>query len=431
MGSPVWERSRNQQLSYARRRPEETPLYRVIYQYHEELAYVWDDVFRERYGCLRDIVIESFQRYLSCGILRHGCARVACTECSHSELLAFSCKRRGLCPSCDTKRAHLFAENLTQQVLSTHPHRHLVFSLPKRLRVYFRYDRTLTKYLYSAAWSAWRTVTAVDDSPRQTGLVAALHSAGDMLNFHPHIHAIALSGSIDHEDTFYPLERPDQKELEAAFADNVFRTLLREELIDEETVDSMKSWEHSGFGVFIGDASSDSERMLFLARYLKKSTVALERLELTEAESCIRIIKSKDEPWVYRDFTPLDFLAQLSQHIPDVFEQTTRYYGAYSSRTRGATSRKKPNWVTCSSAELEDAPKKASSTWARLIKKVYEVDPLVCPKCGGEMKIVAFIQQQREIKQLCENLGLEDWRAPPPIKSARAEPEIDDFQSLS
>jgi len=58
-----------------------------------------------------------------------------------------------------------------------------------------------------------------------------------LLNFHPHIHAIALSGSIDGQETFHPLEPDKSAELAAAFADYLFRALLTEALIDQQTVD--------------------------------------------------------------------------------------------------------------------------------------------------------------------------------------------------
>jgi hypothetical protein len=79
-------------------------------------------------------------------------------------------------------------------VLGVNPVRHIVFSLPKRLRIYFKYDRKLTKLLYRAAWDAWSVVTG--NLPGKTGMIAALHTAGDLLHFHPHIHSIAIDGTV-------------------------------------------------------------------------------------------------------------------------------------------------------------------------------------------------------------------------------------------
>jgi len=44
---------------------------------------------------------------------------------------------------------------------------------------------------------------------------------------------------------------------------------------------------------------------------------------------------------------------------------------------------------------------------------VYEIDPLQCPKCGGSMKIKAFITDPEQVQRICKNLGVQDWRAPP------------------
>lgn len=218
------------------------------------------------------------------------------------------------------------------------------------------------------------------------------------------------------------------------FADGIFRALLGEGLIDHETVDSMRSWEHSGFHVFVGDEvlPGDTDHQLFLARYLKRNPVALERMQIRESggEPTVRIIKSLDEPEVYRDFSLLDFLAELSQHIPDTFEQTTRYFGLYSARTRGVRGKAELEPVTLGVTLPEDKPRQPSSSWARLIKKVYEVDPLVCPKCGEQMKIIAFLQQESEIKKICSNLGLEDWRAPPGFAVCQEPQLVDIFDDL-
>ena len=261
----TWERSREKQLIFARHRPEETPLYRVIYHHRDELERSWEERFEDKYGKLRDCVLEAFDSYLNCGILLHGCARAYCENCKHSELIAFSCKRRGLCPSCDAKRGLIFAENLHENVIGPHPVRHLVFSLPKRLRIYFKYDRKLTKLLYKAAWDAWSVVTS--NLPGKTGMIAALHSAGDLLHFHPHIHSIALDGTIDENGTFHQLTEIDIEKLHNCFQQNIFNALLKQELITQDVVDNMLSWEHSGFNVWSGEPFTDPDTRKFLGRY--------------------------------------------------------------------------------------------------------------------------------------------------------------------
>ena len=120
-----------------------------------------------------------------------------------------------------------------------------------------------------------------------------------------------------------------------------------------------------------------------------------------------------------RCFSPLEFLAELSCHIPRVFEQTTRYFGAYSPRTRGAKRRDErfQKLLENNFEPLEHPlPRRApSQSWARCMKLVFEVDPLLCPKCGSQMKIKSFIHSTQEIERICKHLGLQSWRAPPPF----------------
>ena len=52
--------------------------------------------------------------------------------------------------------------------------------------------------------------------------------------------------------------------------------------------------------------------------------------------------------------------------------------------------------------------------WSHFIRKVYEADPLTCPKCQGEMRIISFIDQPDVIKKILDHLGLwEEAQAPP------------------
>ena len=123
----------------------------------------------------------------------------------------------------------------------------------------------------------------------------------------------------------------------------------------------------------------------------------------------------------YRDYDPLEFLALLSSHIPARWEQTIRFYGEYSARTRGkrrAEQQRTQAAATLTLGEPEDKPEDKpapSRNWASLIKRVYEVDPLVCARCGSPMRIVAFITDHAEALRLCRNQGIPDYRAPPPL----------------
>jgi len=65
---------------------------------------------------------------------------------------------------------------------------------------------------------------------------------------------------------------------------------------------------------------------------------------------------------------------------------------------------------------LPEPIQKPSANWARLMKKVFDFDPLICPKCGSSMRIKAFISDSKEIARITKNLGIPDQRAPPKLK---------------
>ncbi len=107
-----------------RHRPEDTAPYQAV-QAH------WP-AFRERAEArsgLPKFVIKEFQGYLDCGRLR-----LECRECGYSELVAFSCKLRGFCPSCIGRRMADVAVHLEERVLPRVPIRHWICSLPWGLR---------------------------------------------------------------------------------------------------------------------------------------------------------------------------------------------------------------------------------------------------------------------------------------------------------
>ena len=102
-----------------------------------------------------------------------------------------------------------------------------------------------------------------------------------------------------------------------------------------------------------------------------------------------------------------------------------RYYGYYSNRSRG--DRKKQGKDDQVPALIQSAisPKEFRKNWARLIQKIYNVDPLLCPKCLGVMKIISFIEDKDVIEKILRHLGL--WKTrnhDPPFKSAAHIPEL-------
>ncbi len=122
-------------------------------------------------------------------------------------------------------------------------------------------------------------------------------------------------------------------------------------------------------------------------------------------------------------FDPLDFLAEVTQHIPEAGEHLIRYYGFYSNKSRGLRGQGQAQAATSAAQNSGPTPsaRQARKRWAALIKQVYEIVPLSCPQCGAQMKIISFIERdQREvIEKILRHCGRGEEtsaRAPPPAQ---------------
>ena len=113
-------------------------------------------------------------------------------------------------------------------------------------------------------------------------------------------------------------------------------------------------------------------------------------------------------------FSPCDFIAAITQHIPDRSFQLVRYYGWYSNKMRGQRDKREAEEAQADAGMTiqvidvtEHLPRRIpSAKWRELIKKVWEADPLLCPRCSREMRIVALINDGDVIERILRHLGL-------------------------
>ena len=119
-----------------------------------------------------------------------------------------------------------------------------------------------------------------------------------------------------------------------------------------------------------------------------------------------KVICASKDGQTSKTFEALDWMAQRVTHIPNKSEQMVRYYGYYSNKSCGM--RKKAGIDDQVPALVESSASSAAfrRNWARLIQKIYQIDPLCCPKCQGPMKVIALIEDDALIKKILIHLGL-------------------------
>ena len=97
--------------TYRTRNPRLSPLWQCAQRHQGTFVDSYPDTYEAKYGPLRPVVAEVLEKFIHCGTLERGFARVRCDECRHEYLLAFSCKGRWFCPSCHQRIKNCFATN--------------------------------------------------------------------------------------------------------------------------------------------------------------------------------------------------------------------------------------------------------------------------------------------------------------------------------
>jgi hypothetical protein len=344
--------------------------------------------------------------------------------------------------------------HIVEDVCLSVPHRQFVWTIPKRVRIFFRFDRSLLKELPKLASQMVKEVyqAVLDRDDVSPGMIAAVQTFGELAHFHPHVHAVVTDGAFTSEGKFIPLPEIAVEPFLKLWERKIFALLLKHGKISQEVIDNMRSWKHSGFSVNknVLIKANDKAGLERLVQYISRCPFSLERIiKLTETDhviykaehkNCRRFPEPGDDTLKggvsrnFQIFDPLDFIAEITQHIPNKGEHTIRYYGFYSNKIRGIRG----NTVVTAEQKVEiseDVPgsKLARSRWAAMIQKVYEINPLECPRCGKEMRIISFIEKRdqpdvvKKILKHCKLWSEPKTRAPPSFALEHEYIPIDQF----
>ena len=242
---------------------------------------------------------------------------------------------------------------------------------------------------------------------------------------------IATAGALTEDGEFLPLAGVDAKVVEEIFRQLVLRQLRRAKRLSEEFLKSLLSWQRSGFSAHADEPveALDAASLERLARYVTRAPIRIDAIEIDD-EGRVRITTPPDPRSGATELVldPLQWIHAITSQIPDRRSHVVRYYGAYASRTRGAGrfgACRPPRDKRCGQKDqpqtLSPAQKRSRASWARLLRRILEVHPLLCPKCRIEMTIVSLITDPPVIDQILRHLAsgggcdpFEQSRAPPP-----------------
>ena len=454
-----WHRSRADACAplppgYQARDVEESPLHQAVRLYRA--AFI--EEVRSTGHYLPRVVERDFDGFLSCGVLAHGFARVRCSSCGHELLVPFSCKRRGICPSCTARRAEDTAAHLVDRVLPKAPYRQWVFTFPiaVRLALSRRPDlvsatlRVCLRALF--AWQRRRARSRGVENPT-AGAVTFVQRFGSALQLNVHFHVLVPDGVFDGDGKFVAGEAPDD--------DDVLQLLLRcgrrvlKLLRRFFAGDNHRVREVDGLFAALDSASAQPPPTLFplatrraplsafvegfslhaatrvmasdrrglsrLCAYGARGALALSRLSrLDDGRFAYKMKRSLPDGCSQLLMTGVELLKKLVPLVPPAYANLTRFHGVFAPTSRLRTlivpAAPAPPADSSPAAPLDDNPAPAARPtsvpsayrldWAALLKRVFGVDVMVCSKCQGQMKVLAFLEDPKVVKGILMHLGL-------------------------
>jgi hypothetical protein len=373
---------------YTHHRPERTLLYQLVREHYPAFT----AQLAAQGSFLPSYVEREFEAYLKCGRLEHGFLRVGCERCHAEHLVAFSCKRRGFCPSCAARRMAESAALLVDEVFPKRPTRQWVLSFPYPLRFLFAHRPEVMGRVLGIVYRCIAThlTRKAGFSPRtaQTGAVTLIQRFGSALNLNVHFHMLFLDGVyVERHDgslRFRWVKAPSSAELARlteTLAQRIGRSLERQGLLERDpensylagveleagpmaqllgasityriavgphqgrkvfTLQTLPGCEApfeggagkvAGFSLHAGVAARADQRHKLerLCRYISRPALSEKRLSLTPNGNVRYQLKTP-----YRDgtthvvFEPLDFIARLAALVPKPRVHLTRFHGVFA-----------------------------------------------------------------------------------------------------
>ena len=441
-------------MPYVPRLSQSTPLFRCLEQHL--------NTFIERSdlaGGLPFFVKRELLKFSECGVLAHGFARLRCTDCKDDRLVPFSCKGRGFCPSCGGRRMSDTAAYLSEVILYKRPVRQWVLTFPVWLRRAVAHSQRLASRILAIHIKEIESYFCSRSSSRgQIGAVTVIQRFGGALNLNPHFHTLVPDGLFVKTKVgtaqFRPVGPPTTSDINRilhrimqgilrflqnngfamsrklgghALNDCVDASIGQYQLLGASPGNRLPSTKVDGpqpnirfdnrlvaksegfslhAGVYV--PATDPGGLELLCRYVARPAISQKRLSMRADGHMVYRLRS---PW--RDgtteivFSPLDFIARLAALVPPPRSNLIRYHGVFAPAAKLRKSAissglsealvRKPNRTN---------PVRRNLLWAELMARVFGVNVLRCPKCGGECRVIAMIDDPPVIRKILGHMGL-------------------------
>lgn len=356
----------------------------------------WDNYYskyKEAIDTIRPNANEEVHKVIDCSDHNLGSSVYVCSKCDEVIFSHHTCKGK-LCSSCGIKSQKIKTENILEKCISV-KHRHITFTIPNTLCMWFFNDLTTTDLLFSAVSDTiYSIVNGKIKNKRKydlkytPGFFAFLHTFGRPLNFNTHIHVIIAEYIVDKSKKGKKFEYFNYDALSMRFMKILLDKM--ENFFGKDTFKETKNKMYLQYkkGFYVHNRLEDDgykfksieELIRYLTRYCSRPAMAESRIIDYNGENVtFNYTDHKNEEYHEETNSAFEFITKLLRHLLPKGFKSIRSYGFYNK------SPKICDTINCVISKEKTKIRRELLKWKNLILTSFNRIPISCPLCGQLM----------------------------------------------
>jgi hypothetical protein len=331
-----------------------------------------------------------------------------CTHCGHEHISYNSCRNRH-CPKCQNKERELWIRQI-KDILPKGRYFHVIFTLPASLNdLFMAHPKEMQDTLFQAAWQTLNQFACLPVYlGAKTGMIAVLHTWGQTLTLHPHLHCIVPCGGVDDKGQWVRGKKTDNRTpflFPVTQMSGMFRgkfLSLASKKLKKKNDCKLPTIKEKYFNINIQPPFNQIDHLIkYLGRYTHKAAISNHRILSIDDQGVVFSYKDYREKAANQlkemRLSGEEFLRRFCLHIQQKGFRKVRYFGLFSSANRNLL-----NSVRLAFGQPPVQARKKEK-WKEVVREVWKYDPCLCPECKEGVMVI--------VEQILP------WRRPPPSKN--------------
>jgi hypothetical protein len=368
---------------------------------------------------------KTFKAIAHCRTAKLGGHMDACDSCGSVRISYNSCRNRH-CPKCQNTNKEKWLEMMQHKTVSDTSYFHTVFTIPHKLNgLCVRYPREMYTLLFDSAWATIKGFAGSEQYKNlETGMTAVLHTWGQQLMLHPHLHCIIPAGGLDKNQKWqnlkgngkflYPI-KPLQKVYRAKFVAGL-RTLIKKGIIEAQSQEMFDGLFKKPWVVYAKRPFSTEIQVIeYLARYTHKVAISNHRLQYFDEQTVSFEYKDYADKSIKKtmQLSGEEFLRRFALHLLPKRFLKIRHYGLHANSNQSKLKKIQEVLDTLKNIEKSKEPQeKKEKSWKEICIEKLSYDPDKCACCEkGRMVHIAFISAARPPPGILKKLREKQFEA--------------------